>query len=93
MDKLIVNGPNKLSGTVEVSSSKNATLPILAATILYPGKIKFNKLPKLSDINFFTKILESLGAGSNAEGDFTTIDASDLNNTKADYDLVRKMRA
>lgn len=93
MDKLIVNGPNKLSGTVEVSSSKNATLPILAATILYPGKIKFNKLPKLSDINFFTKILESLGAGTSSETDFTTIDASDLTSTKADYDLVRKMRA
>lgn len=93
MDKLTVRGPNKLSGAVEISSSKNATLPILAATILYPGKIKFNKLPKLSDINFFTKILESLGAGSTHEGDFTTIDASDLNKTKADYDLVRKMRA
>jgi UDP-N-acetylglucosamine 1-carboxyvinyltransferase len=93
MDKLIVKGLNKLSGAVEISSSKNATLPILAATILYPGKIKFNKLPKLSDINFFTKILESLGAGSTHEGDFTTIDGSDLNKTRADYELVRKMRA
>lgn len=93
MDKLIVKGPNKLSGSVEVSSSKNATLPILAATILYPGKVNFNKLPLLSDINFFGKILESLGAGLTKQADITTIDSSDLNNTKADYDLVRKMRA
>ena len=93
MDKLLVKGPNKLAGTVEISSSKNATLPILAATILYPGKIKFNKLPKLSDINFFVQILESLGASSSKDGEFTTINSSDLVNTKADYDLVRKMRA
>ena len=93
MDKLIVSGPNKLFGSVEISSSKNATLPILAATILYPGKITFNKLPKLSDINFFVQILESLGAKSNKDGDDTSINAINLNNTKADYDLVRKMRA
>jgi UDP-N-acetylglucosamine 1-carboxyvinyltransferase len=93
MDKLIVKGPNKLSGMVEVSSSKNATLPILAATILYPGKIKFHKLPKLSDIKFFTQILESLGAATDQQDDFTFIDSSRLDNTRADYDLVRKMRA
>ncbi|MBT4790020.1 MAG: UDP-N-acetylglucosamine 1-carboxyvinyltransferase, partial [Halobacteriovoraceae bacterium] len=45
MDKLIITGPNTLSGVVEASSSKNATLPILAASILFPQKIIFNKLP------------------------------------------------
>ena len=61
MDKLIVTGPSQLSGKVEVSSSKNATLPILAATILFPQEIVFKELPGLSDIGFFIQILESLG--------------------------------
>ena len=93
MDKLIINGPSKLSGEVEISSSKNATLPILAATILYPGKICFDRLPQLSDINFFIEILNSLGAKAYRDGTSTCIDASNLDNTKADYELVRKMRA
>jgi len=93
MDKLIINGPCKLSGEVKVSSSKNASLPILAATILYPGNIKFKNLPKLSDINFFLQILESLGANTSKDNEFTEIAAGSITETKADYELVRKMRA
>ena len=62
MDKLIIKGPTQLSGEVLVSSAKNASLPILAATLLYPGRVKFINLPGLSDIKFFLQILESLGA-------------------------------
>mgnify|MGYP000241721612 CR=1 FL=1 len=89
MDKLIVSGPTKLSGKVEVSSAKNASLPIMAATILYPGKVEFKNLPGLTDIKFFVQILESLGC-THSNG---LIDASTVNNTVAEYDLVRKMRA
>lgn len=93
MDKLIIEGPSKLSGLVEVSSSKNATLPILAATILYPQDIVFNKLPGLSDIGFFVQILESLGADSSGDMNSKRISTKNIDNVKADYDLVRKMRA
>jgi UDP-N-acetylglucosamine 1-carboxyvinyltransferase len=97
MDKLIINGPVKLSGNVDISSSKNASLPILAATILYPGRICFDRLPQLSDINFFGKILESLGAQVEKKTEknklLTCIDCSKLTQTRADYELVRKMRA
>jgi UDP-N-acetylglucosamine 1-carboxyvinyltransferase len=93
MDKLVITGPNTLTGSVEISSAKNATLPILAATILFPQKITFNELPGLSDISFFIQILESLGAKSSGELNHKLIDSSCLNNTVADYDLVRKMRA
>lgn len=92
MDKLIINGPCKLSGSVKVSSSKNASLPILAATLLYPGKLEFDNLPGLSDITFFLQILESLGATCSRDK-VTSIDCSTVDNFKADYDLVRKMRA
>ncbi len=93
MDKLIIKGPTNLKGSVNISSSKNASLPIMAATLLYPGKINFKNLPGLSDINFFTQILESLGALTKSSPESTLIDGSTVSETKADYDLVRKMRA
>lgn len=93
MDKLIINGPNKIEGAVAVSSAKNASLPILAATLLSPAKITFKNLPGLSDISFFTQILNSLGVQSSTEGSDAIFMADDINNVKADYDLVRKMRA
>lgn len=92
MDHLIINGPCKLEGSVKVSSSKNAALPILAATLLYPGVTELTNLPGLSDVGFFLKILDSLGATS--EGEVRVkIDASSVDQLRADYDLVRKMRA
>lgn len=93
MDKLLIKGPNKLNGSVTISSSKNATLPILAGSILFPQEIVFNQLPKLSDIRFFIQILESLGAKVTGELDRKTILAGEINKTIADYELVRKMRA
>jgi UDP-N-acetylglucosamine 1-carboxyvinyltransferase len=93
MDKLIIKGPNKLSGSVAVSSSKNATLPILAGSILFPQDIVFEQLPTLSDINFFIQILESLGAESEGDLNLKTIKAKSISKTRADYELVRKMRA
>ena len=93
MDRLIVKGPTRLSGKVEVSGAKNAALPLMAASILYPGEVTFSRIPDLSDTRFFANILESLGAKtSNVDGDLT-IDCSDLTSQTADYDLVRKMRA
>jgi UDP-N-acetylglucosamine 1-carboxyvinyltransferase len=89
MDKLVIKGGNELRGTVEVSAAKNASLPIMAATILLDKPVCLNNLPGLSDINFFKQILESLGA----KVDNNLIDCSSLNNLKADYNLVRKMRA
>lgn len=93
MDKLVISGPNKLSGKVQISSSKNATLPILAASILFPQEIVFNQLPQLSDINFFIQILESLGAQTSGDFQQKKIFAGEINKTTADYELVRKMRA
>ncbi|MBD65062.1 MAG: UDP-N-acetylglucosamine 1-carboxyvinyltransferase [Halobacteriovoraceae bacterium] len=93
MDKLIIKGPNKLKGEVRISSSKNACLPILAASLLFPQDIRFKNLPGLSDIEFFIKILESMGASSQADGESLIISTANLHNVHADYELVRKMRA
>jgi len=93
MDKLIITGPNKLSGSIKVSCAKNATLPIMAAVILFPQEIIFNDLPNLSDIHLLTKILESLGAKSSGELSKRVVDGNCIDKTFADYELVRKMRA
>lgn len=90
MDKFLIKGGNRLSGSVSVSKAKNATLPIMAATLLFKRQINFPGLPKLSDINFFSQILESLGAQRVNE---TTFDTSNVDKVTADYNLVRKMRA
>jgi UDP-N-acetylglucosamine 1-carboxyvinyltransferase len=93
MDKLIITGPAHLSGEVEVSTSKNASLPILAATILCSEPIRLLKLPNLTDIKTMFKILESFGVKIFQEGDVTTFDSSQIKSVEATYEGVKTMRA
>ena len=93
MDKLIIRGGKKLSGEVSVSGSKNASLPIFCATILAPGLHEISNVPFLRDINTTIKVLESLGARVEGNGNVVRIDTSDVNNVEATYDLVKTMRA
>ena len=62
MDKLIINGGNKLSGEVFVSGSKNAVLPIMTATLIVPGTYKINNVPLLRDTKTMITLLEIIGA-------------------------------
>ena len=62
MQKLEVFGANKLNGQVKISGSKNASLPILAATLLSDGKISLNNIPKVKDIETMISLLKSLGS-------------------------------
>lgn len=93
MDKLLINGPCQLNGEVEISSAKNATLPILCATILSPFPIQFQSLPELADVKTITKILQSLGVSHKVGGSVTTFDATHMTSQHADYSLVKTMRA
>jgi UDP-N-acetylglucosamine 1-carboxyvinyltransferase len=93
MDKLIIEGPAKLEGSVSISRSKNAYLPILAATILNPNPIHLKDLPDLRDIRTMLKLLEKLGVQVKRSGSITTIDASNMTSREATYDLVKTMRA
>lgn len=93
MDKLIIKGGKKLSGEVSVSGSKNAALPIFCATILAAGKHEISNVPFLRDINTTIKVLESLGAVVEGNGHIVKIDATNVNNVEATYDLVKTMRA
>ena len=62
MQKIEVFGANKLKGTIKISGSKNASLPILAATLLTDNKIKLKNLPKVRDIETMIKLLQTLGS-------------------------------
>ncbi|NJD90166.1 MAG: UDP-N-acetylglucosamine 1-carboxyvinyltransferase [Geobacter sp.] len=93
MDKLIIKGGKKLSGEVSVSGSKNASLPIFCATILASGVHEISNVPFLRDINTTIKVLESLGAVIEGNGNVVRIDATNVNNVEATYDLVKTMRA
>ena len=60
MEKYIINGGNKLYGSVKIQSSKNSVLPILAATVLTDGKVKILNVPHISDVKNMVKILSRL---------------------------------
>ena len=94
MDKIIVKGGRKLSGSVEIEGAKNAVLPILAASLLAgEGRSIIKNVPELSDVNTLTKLLTTLGAEASAEKNSVVIDASGELNCVAPYELVSKMRA
>ncbi len=93
MDKLVIEGGIRLKGEVTVSGSKNAVLPILAATLLTDEPCVIKNVPNLRDTNTMLKILRSLG--KNAEFDKGTVTVSPTQHTSfvADYKLVSTMRA
>jgi len=93
LDKLIIKGGKKLKGDVTISGSKNASLPIFVATILAPGINQISNVPFLRDINTTIKVLESLGAQVEGNGNIVKIDTTNINSHEATYDLVKTMRA
>lgn len=93
MDKIIIEGGNKLSGEVRISGSKNASLPILAATILTDEDCIIHNVPDLQDIGTMIKLLEIVGKKCFFEEDRITIKKNKALKPFAPYDLVRKMRA
>ncbi len=62
MDKFLIKGPCKIKGNVSISGSKNSSLPILAATLLFNKPVVINNLPKVKDINTMLNLLKSLGS-------------------------------
>jgi UDP-N-acetylglucosamine 1-carboxyvinyltransferase len=94
MDIFKIEGPVKLSGDIRINGSKNAALPIMAATILAPGKSTIQDVPDLADINVLKVLLDSLGAKvETRENGEVDIDTSVIDNPVGEYEIVRKMRA
>jgi UDP-N-acetylglucosamine 1-carboxyvinyltransferase len=96
MDKFVIEGGKRLSGTVQIEASKNAVLPILAASLLAAkGETVISNVPNLADVDTMLKVLEHLGAKVKRDtvDKKVVINAEGVNSFGAPYDLVRKMRA
>ena len=93
MQKLEVFGANKLKGQIQISGSKNASLPILAATLLSNKKIYLKNIPKVKDIETMINLLQSLGSRIKYNKKNLIINNSKQNKKFASYSLVKTMRA
>jgi len=91
MESFVIKGGVPLHGAVEISGSKNAALPVMAATLLTSEPCVIRRVPDLSDTRFMAQILESLGATAKFENGTLTVRAQKICGY-ADYELVRKMR-
>src|SRR3984957_21205747 len=91
MDSLLIKGGVPLHGEVTISGSKNAVLPIMAATLLTAEPCVIRRVPDLSDVKFMAQILTSLGATVKFDGDTLQVHAAKIKGV-GDYDLIRKMR-
>lgn len=95
MDKFVIEGPTPLNGTIPISGSKNAALPLMAAALLGDSPTTITNVPKLKDIYTFNNVIRVTGAHvmfDEEEGSLY-MDPRNIGHLEAPYDLVRKMRA
>ncbi|NMB96790.1 MAG: UDP-N-acetylglucosamine 1-carboxyvinyltransferase [Clostridiaceae bacterium] len=93
MSKIIINGGQKLKGEVQIEGSKNAVLPILAATLLNSGISVIKNCPRLKDVDVTLKILMKLGCKVKIEENTVIIDSSTITSTDIPVDLAAEMRS
>ena len=95
MDSFIIEGGTPLKGSISVSGSKNAALPLMAGALLADSKVEINNIPRLQDIYTFNNVLRVTGAQVEFldQENKLIIDPTYVNFPEAPYDLVRKMRA
>jgi len=92
MDKLIIEGGKRLEGTVEISGAKNSSLPILAATFLSREPSVIKNVPQVADVFTMVKIMKSLGAKVQHNGNTVEVDPRNVKNPVLTYKLVSTMR-
>lgn len=95
MDSIIVTGNGPLNGTIPIAGAKNACLTLMPATLLSDEPLTLTNAPRLSDIKTMSELLRSLGAEvtSMQHGQVLALSSHTIATTKADYEIVRKMRA
>ena len=93
MSSYIIEGGRKLEGETYVSGSKNASLPIMAATILNKGKSRLYNVPKIHDTQMMIEILKRLGCKVKMSGNKVVIDSSNVNRFEIPEVLMREMRS
>tara|TARA_R110002033_G_scaffold95085_1_gene144243 strand:+ start:191 stop:1459 length:1269 start_codon:yes stop_codon:yes gene_type:complete len=95
MDSIVVKGGGTLSGQIPIAGAKNACLTLMPATLLSEEPLTLTNAPRLSDIRTMTELLRSLGAEvtSMQDGQVQAMSCHGQIDTRAEYDIVRKMRA
>ncbi len=95
MDSIVVRGNGALSGAIPIAGAKNACLTLMPATLLTDEPLTLTNAPRLSDIRTMTQLLQSLGAevANLQDGLVLALSSHSISTFKADYDIVRKMRA
>ncbi len=93
MDKLLIQGGQRLVGEVNVSGAKNAALPILCASLLGAGQLDLSNVPNLQDVRTMLALLTQMGVRVEGSGQAMTLDGSCVDQPVAPYELVKTMRA
>ncbi len=93
MKFITIVGECKLKGFIEISGAKNSALPILASALLTDKVLSLKNIPKLLDIDSMISLISSLGSEVKIKNNTYIIETKKISSFKADYDLVRKMRA
>ncbi|MGI8908669.1 MAG: UDP-N-acetylglucosamine 1-carboxyvinyltransferase [Candidatus Sumerlaeaceae bacterium] len=93
MQRIVIEGGVPLRGSISISGSKNATLPLMAAALLGDSPTTLSNVPDLRDVQTMAEVLRSVGAKVEFQDHLMTIDPRGFDNHEATYDIVRKMRA
>lgn len=93
MDRYVITGKQRLEGNIRTSGAKNASLPLLAATLLASGRSHLLEIPHLADIEHMIEVLQYLGAEVAFNKEDLSVDCSDLKCWEVDESLMRQMRA
>src|SRR5688572_11021222 len=104
MDRIKISGGRPLNGTIPISGAKNAALPLMIASLLTPDTLTLKNVPNLADTNLLARILRNHGVdcavdgkrslnGNGHMGETFHLTARDIVDSRAPYDMVRRMRA
>ena len=93
MYSYIINGGKRLNGEIDISGSKNASLPILAASILNKSVVKLYNVPEIEDVYVTIKILEHLNCKIKKVKDKLIIDSSNMESKSIPEEFMRKLRS
>ncbi len=93
MDSFVIKGGESLHGRLRVGGAKNASLPILAASLLACGSSTVEDVPELLDVETMCGVLTSVGARVSRSKNKVVVDATEISSFEPPYDLVRAMRA
>jgi len=93
MSRFVIAGGAKLEGEIMVEGSKNAVLPILAASLLNGGESIVKNCPRLRDVEVMIEILKKIGCSAKMEGDVIIINSSNIKETQIPVELAAEMRS